>query len=115
MLFPNDAPWLDTYLRELLGFPNAPNDDQVDSTVFALAWVTEHPEPGLLTYYKKEVEQLRHKPLAKGMVRVWVPGDTTHLILNGRMNAVLIPQDRIVEMSMEESIPILQHGGKRVD
>jgi predicted phage terminase large subunit-like protein len=115
VLFPNDAPWLDTYLRELLGFPNAPNDDQVDSTVFALAWVTEHPEPGLLTYYKKEVEQLRQKPLAKGMVRVWVPGDTTHLILNGRMNAVLIPQDRIVEMTMEESIPILQHGGKRVD
>jgi hypothetical protein len=59
------------------------------------------------------VEQLRQKPLAKGMVRVWVPGDTTHLILNGRMNAVLIPQDRIVEMTMEESIPILQHGGKR--
>jgi predicted phage terminase large subunit-like protein len=115
VLFPNDAPWLDTYLRELLGFPNAPNDDQVDSTVFALAWVTEHPEPGLLTYYKKEVEQLRQKPLAKGMVRVWVPGDTTHLILNGRMNAMLIPPDRIVEVTTEESIAILQNGGNRVD
>jgi predicted phage terminase large subunit-like protein len=47
--FPKEAPWLDTYLREVLSFPNAKNDDQVDSTVFALAWITEHPEPGLYT------------------------------------------------------------------
>jgi predicted phage terminase large subunit-like protein len=37
-LFPKEAPWLQTYLTELLGFPNARYDDQVDSTVFALAW-----------------------------------------------------------------------------
>lgn len=43
VLFPKEAPWLDTYLHELLSFPNAKYDDQVDSTVFALAWITENP------------------------------------------------------------------------
>jgi predicted phage terminase large subunit-like protein len=38
VFFPREAPWLDVYLRELLGFPNTKYDDQVDSTVFALAW-----------------------------------------------------------------------------
>ncbi len=43
VLFPLDAPWLDTYLNELLSFPNSKFDDQVDSTVFALAWSTLEP------------------------------------------------------------------------
>jgi predicted phage terminase large subunit-like protein len=40
VLFPEEAHWLDDYLRELLSFPNSKYDDQVDSTVFALAWNT---------------------------------------------------------------------------
>lgn len=43
VLFPKEAPWLAVYLHELLSFPNAKFDDQVDSTVFALAWITENP------------------------------------------------------------------------
>ena len=115
VLFPNDAPWLDAYMRELLGFPNSKNDDQVDSTVFALAWVTEHPEPALLTHYKKEVERTKQSAPANGMIRVWVPGNSTHLQISGRFGDVLIPPDRIVEMTAEESIAILQQGGKRMD
>lgn len=38
VLFPKDADWLDSYIAELIGFPNVKNSDQVDSTVFALAW-----------------------------------------------------------------------------
>ena len=37
---PENAPWLATYLNELLGFPNTPHDDQVDSTSQALNWLT---------------------------------------------------------------------------
>jgi len=114
VLFPRDAPWLDTYLRELLSFPNAKNDDQVDSTVFALAWVAGHPEPGIITFYKKQVEEMTRKPLEKGMVRVFVPGDTTHWYLSTGW-PILIPPDRIVEVSLEEIAPILRQGGKRVD
>ena len=47
VMFPKKAPWLDVYLQELLAFPNSKHDDQVDSTVFALAWITENPRwPG---------------------------------------------------------------------
>ena len=42
--FPEQAHWLDDYLRELLSFPNSKYDDQVDSTVFALAWNTMTPQ-----------------------------------------------------------------------
>jgi predicted phage terminase large subunit-like protein len=42
VLFPNEAVWLDQYLLELASFPNSKNDDQVDSTVYALAWLTEN-------------------------------------------------------------------------
>ena len=37
---PENAPWLATYLNELLGFPNAPHDDQIDATSQALNWLT---------------------------------------------------------------------------
>jgi predicted phage terminase large subunit-like protein len=40
VLFPREAHWLEAYLLELVTFPNSKNDDQVDSTVFALAWST---------------------------------------------------------------------------
>ena len=42
VLFPKQAHWLDAYLLELLAFPNSKHDDQVDSTVYALAWMTEN-------------------------------------------------------------------------
>jgi predicted phage terminase large subunit-like protein len=43
VLFPKEASWLDTYLGELISFPNSKYDDQVDSTIFALAWSTSKP------------------------------------------------------------------------
>jgi predicted phage terminase large subunit-like protein len=43
VLFPKWADWLDTYLSELLSFPSSNYDDQVDSTVYALAWIAENP------------------------------------------------------------------------
>jgi len=38
VILPREAPWLATYLDELLGFPNRRHDDQVDSTSQALDW-----------------------------------------------------------------------------
>ncbi len=40
VLFPEQAHWLEAYLLELVTFPNSKHDDQVDSTVYALAWMT---------------------------------------------------------------------------
>jgi len=38
MLLPREADWLDTFLRELLAFPNGRHDDQVDSVSQFLNW-----------------------------------------------------------------------------
>lgn len=43
VLFPKQADWLESYLSELLSFPSSHYDDQVDSTVYALAWIGENP------------------------------------------------------------------------
>ena len=43
VVLPKEASWLDVYLHELLSFPNSKHADQVDSTVYALAWITENP------------------------------------------------------------------------
>lgn len=37
---PEDRPWLDDFLRELLAFPNSRHDDQVDSTSQFLKWIS---------------------------------------------------------------------------
>jgi len=39
VLLPREAPWLSAYIGELLGFPRARHDDQVDSTSQALDWL----------------------------------------------------------------------------
>ena len=38
--FPEDAPWLDELITELLGFPGVRHDDQVDSISQALAFIS---------------------------------------------------------------------------
>ena len=43
MILPKDAPWLAEFVSELLGFPNAKHDDQVDSLSQYLLWVQERP------------------------------------------------------------------------
>ena len=45
VLFPKEAPWLRDYINELLAFPMAKYDDQVDSTAQALKWVASYKEP----------------------------------------------------------------------
>jgi predicted phage terminase large subunit-like protein len=41
VLLPREAPWLATYISELLAFPNGAHDDQVDSTSQALGWLSK--------------------------------------------------------------------------
>ena len=54
---PASASWRDTYLRELMTFPKARHDDQVDSTSQFLEWFNWQPaEPSIITYYRYESE-----------------------------------------------------------
>jgi predicted phage terminase large subunit-like protein len=43
LLLPNEAPWLADFESELLGFPNAKHDDQVDALTQLLEWFTKRP------------------------------------------------------------------------
>ena len=114
-LFPKEAHWLDSYLLELVSFPNAKNDDQVDSTVFALAWITASAEPAAIKFVKAEVARIKNAAAPQnGRKRVWVKPGTTHWqISTGEY--VLIPEDRIIEVPDIDAGLIIHHGGRRVD
>jgi predicted phage terminase large subunit-like protein len=117
VLFPKEAPWLDTYLNELVTFPNAKNDDQVDSTVFALAWSTPRGgAEGWIEYAKREAERLNGYRSAKAeMIRVWLPPPSSQFVLIKGRRIDIIPDDRIVEMTEEEFLPLVNIGARRVD
>ena len=115
VLFPKVAPWLDTYLNELVTFPNAKHDDQVDSTVFALAWKSGGPW-AWIKYYQNLAEKGCGDQTGKGkMIRVRLPQQsTTYQLITGRW-INFVPDDRIVEMTEEELAPLINIGAKRVD
>jgi hypothetical protein len=93
VIFPEEAPWLDTYLRELLSFPNSKNDDQVDSTVYALAWITKHPEPGILGYYRNQANAQLQRSNQNKNTRVLIPPGPSHWEINGR-SMLMVPPNR---------------------
>ena len=112
--FPAEAPWLDTYLRELLSFPNSKTDDQVDSTVYALAWITEHPEPGILGYYRIQANaQLQRSDQNNKNTRVFIPPGPSHWEINGR--SMLIPESRILQVTDEEARTMIGNGCRRIE
>jgi predicted phage terminase large subunit-like protein len=116
VLFPKEAPWLDTYLNELVTFPNAKNDDQVDSTVFALAWSTPSGgAEGWVEYLKNQVDRMGRDQAGKtGMIRAWLPPpSTTFTLITGR--DITVPENRIVEMTEDELKPLINLGARRVD
>jgi predicted phage terminase large subunit-like protein len=116
VLFPKEAPWLDAYVLELVGFPNAKNDDQVDSTVYALAWSTpKGGARGWLKYMERLKQKMHSNQTNKSeMFRVWLPpSSTTYVLFNGRQ--INVPENRIVEMTEEEFIPLINSGARRVD
>lgn len=54
VLLPTEAHWLADYVHELTTFPGVKNDDQVDSTTQALAWMrTPMPGWGIIEYYRR--------------------------------------------------------------
>jgi predicted phage terminase large subunit-like protein len=59
VVLPKEAPWLPAYETEMMLFPHAAHDDQVDSTAQALAyWQQELQEPNLLVFMRMEMERL---------------------------------------------------------
>ena len=115
VLFPKDAAWLDAYVNELVSFPNAKNDDQVDSTVFALAWSTMNGrDPGILKWYEERYGKKISGNQTPKMIRVWLPpGSSTYILITGRQ--VNVPENRIIEVTEEEFLSLRQPGVRRLD
>jgi predicted phage terminase large subunit-like protein len=113
VLLPHSAPWLDAYLHELCAFPLGRNDDQVDSTTQALAWIREFgAEPALITHYRQEAERERAYREDK-TVRMLAPEGPSHWgLMDGTM--VSIPPDRIVLMTAENARPLRGSGWTEV-
>ena len=71
VLLPTEAPWLDDYIYELISFPKAKYDDQVDSTSQAIQWIsTEGREPGLFTHMYTEYAQAQGITVEQARERV---------------------------------------------
>jgi predicted phage terminase large subunit-like protein len=59
LLLPARAPWKEAYIAELVTFPYAEHDDQVDSTSQALSWFQkEGDEPMWFPYMRQETARL---------------------------------------------------------
>ena len=76
VLFPKNADWLETYLSELLSFPNSRYDDQVDSTVFALAWIAENPRWAGTLIKRPWIHYYKALPADQKYKRVFLSWDT---------------------------------------
>jgi predicted phage terminase large subunit-like protein len=108
---PVEAHWLPEYVHELTTFPRGKYDDQVDSTSQALGWL-KTPEPSMLVHYRNLCMQMMDQQ--GGLVRLLAPLGPTHVItIKGR--EILVPNDRIIQVSGEEAQWLLGAGFSRVD
>ena len=109
---PLDAHWLPAYIHELTTFPRGKHDDQVDSTSQALGWLkTPMPHYGIYELYRRQYEALTEPQSV--LVRLLAPGNVSHVYtITGRQ--ILIPADRIIQVSEEEARPLLGNAFTRV-
>ncbi len=59
---PQEAPWLNEFMKELLGFPGAKHDDQVDSVELFLRFVNNRRNSGRLTGRSTRERSNRPRP-----------------------------------------------------
>jgi predicted phage terminase large subunit-like protein len=63
---PETAPWLSTFVSELIKFPKGSHDDQVDSMSQALDWIKQRitaPEPAIVGFWRQEGVRFSREPL----------------------------------------------------
>jgi predicted phage terminase large subunit-like protein len=86
VLLPTQAPWVEEYLHELMMFPAARHDDQVDSTSQALAYFASENAgmEGWIEYMRQELAQSHGAAIPTIRVNHTNLGMSFQLI-NGRM------------------------------
>jgi predicted phage terminase large subunit-like protein len=81
VFLPNQASWLDDYLKELMAFPKAKHDDQVDSTSQFLAAMTKPSSfDTWKSLFRRELDEARLGPHPTIRVRHPNPGMTLQTI-----------------------------------
>jgi predicted phage terminase large subunit-like protein len=110
---PLEAHWLAGYIHELTTFPRGKYDDQVDSTSQALGWLkAPMPHFGLFELYRRQSLALTEPQTV--LVRLLSPQNCSHVFtITGRQ--ILIPADRIIQVSEEEARPLLGAGFTSAD
>ena len=105
---PETAPWLAEYLHEMIVFPNGKHDDQVDSTAQFLDWFkTPMPCWGIFEHTRRMAEKLN--PPEPVYVRIKAPPGIGSVQTFSRRR-ITIGEDRIVEMSEEDSHCLIPAG-----
>ena len=69
MWLPKDAPWLAEFEAELLGFPGARHDDQVDSLSQYFGWVRERPTNTFECDWMRDEDWVDHDLIAARFAR----------------------------------------------
>jgi predicted phage terminase large subunit-like protein len=77
---PESAMWRADYVNELVGFPSAPFDDQVDATTQYLDWIAANPVPAPLPQ-RAIAAAVRSNGLPLGTVGSFVAGATRGAVL----------------------------------
>lgn len=120
---PRAAPWLDSYLYELVTFPKGKYNDQVDSTSQAIAWIKgkQDSAQGWVDYYRSLAEEARRQrlspddalpPLAMATLRAPQPFSNYYVSgVNGRGGIYRADGDGIIENVHPEDVKILLRQG----
>ncbi len=60
---PDDAPWLGTFLSEVLAFPGSSNDDQVDSLSQFLKWIGDNEGSAFEADWGDQIDEVYWGPI----------------------------------------------------
>jgi predicted phage terminase large subunit-like protein len=78
VLLPVSAPWLDSFVDELCGFPGLKHDDQVDSTSQFLTWARDEGNPGGGWHFMREEAERARAFSEDRTVQFRVPQEVSH-------------------------------------
>lgn len=104
------ADWLDGYLNELTLFPHSEHSDRVDSTVFALEWVSRDrrmPGSGAYRYFTEEAPWVTPSPSRSRKKRYHAPPGN-YQTLDGRSFSP--DKNGILELDDADAMPYLRSG-----
>jgi predicted phage terminase large subunit-like protein len=108
---PHDAPWLDTFLQELMAFPAGKYDDQVDSTSQALRFFRDRlGQPGIITFYEEQVRLLQKGSSEDDQIVVVKPPNDCNLVYFREGGCAYIDADGYFRMPRKEAILLRRSG-----